>query len=256
MYRFLKRNYVIDPNNVHILTDDTQKKPTHRNIIKEIRWLISGCRPGDSLFLHYSGHGSYVSDNDHDEEDCRDEALVPIDYHKKGLIIDDDLRELMITSLPHDVKLFCIIDACHSGTILDLRHKYECDGSTFKSSKHLQYPNTFGEVVTLRGCADHDVSADSREENVDTGKFQYQGALTYTFLKLMKKHKNNISLKDLVYQLNVDLKHNGYSQRPVLCTGSKMNINKKCKLLHICKNKDSSTYVTSPDDKRKRCILI
>lgn len=255
MYRHLKRSYEVDPNNVHILTDDTPKKPTRRNIIKEIKWLVSSCHPSDSLFFHYSGHGSYVRDTD-DEDDGRDETLVPLDYQSKGLIIDDDLRKLMITGLPHGVKLFCIFDSCHSGTVLDLRYKHEYISSTFRTSKQYQYPNTLGTVITVSGCRDLEFSSDSKEENVETGKYQYQGALTHTFLKLMKRYKNDISLKNLILQLNIDLQRDGYKQRPVLCTGSKMNLNQKCNLLGKRKNKQPEICKNFSNNQNKKCVLI
>ena len=36
---------------------DVDEKPTLLNIIAAIMWLVEGASPGDSLFLHYSGHG-------------------------------------------------------------------------------------------------------------------------------------------------------------------------------------------------------
>ena len=47
--------------NMRILTDDLSdpsRQPTRANILRDLRWLASGARPGDSLFFHYSGHGS------------------------------------------------------------------------------------------------------------------------------------------------------------------------------------------------------
>ena len=49
--------------NVRVLTDDQSdpsKQPTKANILRDLKWLAGGARPGDSLFFHFSGHGSYV----------------------------------------------------------------------------------------------------------------------------------------------------------------------------------------------------
>ena len=35
-------------------------QPTRANILSGIRWLTKDAQPGDSLFLHYSGHGGQV----------------------------------------------------------------------------------------------------------------------------------------------------------------------------------------------------
>ena len=37
-----------------------------------------------------SGHGTQSEDLDGDEGDDDDEAICPVDYHEKGLIVDDD----------------------------------------------------------------------------------------------------------------------------------------------------------------------
>lgn len=50
--------------NIRLLTDDQQdqtKQPTKANILRDLRWLVAGAKPGDSLFFHFSGHGSLVT---------------------------------------------------------------------------------------------------------------------------------------------------------------------------------------------------
>lgn len=43
-------------------------------MVAAMKWLVSGARAGDHLFLHYSGHGSQTEDTDGDELDGKDEA--------------------------------------------------------------------------------------------------------------------------------------------------------------------------------------
>ena len=38
-----------------------------------------------------------------------------------GRIVDDDINKLMINKLPKGAVLNCLIDACHSGTVMDLQ---------------------------------------------------------------------------------------------------------------------------------------
>ena len=61
-----------------------------------VQWLVEGAQSGDSLFFHYSGHGTHQKDvsPDKDESDGQDEALCPSDYPTAGLIVDDDLHEV------------------------------------------------------------------------------------------------------------------------------------------------------------------
>ena len=40
--------------------------------------------------------------------------------HAKGMIVDDEINETIVRPLPEGAMLHAIIDACYSGTILDL----------------------------------------------------------------------------------------------------------------------------------------
>lgn len=83
-------------------------------------WLVQGCQPGDSLVFHFSGHGSQQRNYTGDEVDGYDETLCPLDFETQGMIVDDEINAAIVRPLPHGVKLHAIIDACHSGTVLDL----------------------------------------------------------------------------------------------------------------------------------------
>lgn len=83
-------------------------------------WLVQGCQPGDSLLFHYSGHGSRQRNYNGDEVDGYDETLCPLDFETQGMIVDDEINATIVRPLPPGVKLHAIIDACHSGTVLDL----------------------------------------------------------------------------------------------------------------------------------------
>lgn len=83
-------------------------------------WLVQGCQPGDSLLFHYSGHGSRQRNYNGDEVDGYDETLCPLDFETQGMIVDDEINATIVKPLIRGVKLHAIIDACHSGTVLDL----------------------------------------------------------------------------------------------------------------------------------------
>jgi metacaspase-1 len=99
---FLQANYPI--NEEMVLTDDKtndpKSMPTRANIINAFKWLREGAKPGDSLILHYSGHGGSQKDNDGDEEDGMDETLCPVDYAKNGVIVDDEVHAVLVRGLP------------------------------------------------------------------------------------------------------------------------------------------------------------
>lgn len=54
---------------------------------------------------------------------------MPLDFQTVGMIRDDDLFETIIQKLPEGVHLICLMDCCHSGSILDLPYIFTADGS-------------------------------------------------------------------------------------------------------------------------------
>ena len=53
---------------------------------------------------------------------------MPLDYASAGQIRDDDLFLTLIGKMPRDVQLTCVMDCCHSGTVLDLPYTFVADG--------------------------------------------------------------------------------------------------------------------------------
>lgn len=120
-------NFPADPGSMVVLTDDStdaSRRPTKANIIHYMRWLVADANPGDSLFLHFSGHGGQVRDTNGDEDDGFDETILPEDYASKGQIVDDDMHDILVKPLKPGVRLTVIFDSCHSGTALDLQFIY------------------------------------------------------------------------------------------------------------------------------------
>jgi hypothetical protein len=73
----------------------------------------------DTVYLYFSGHGSQrtvVPSNS--EPDGRDECLV---FHGPTMFLDNQLRVLCDKLRDKGVRLVCLFDCCHSGTMLDAR---------------------------------------------------------------------------------------------------------------------------------------
>ncbi|KAL7448687.1 hypothetical protein ACHAWC_000838, partial [Mediolabrus comicus] len=104
-------------------------EPTKANIIDAYKTVIDQAEDGDAIFLHYSGHGTKLRDDDGDEGDGYDEALVPRDFQTSGMIRDDDLYDILIKNLPEGVHMVSLMDCCHSGTIMDLPYIFKGDGT-------------------------------------------------------------------------------------------------------------------------------
>ncbi|KND00422.1 uncharacterized protein SPPG_04744 [Spizellomyces punctatus DAOM BR117] len=119
------------PETMLTLTDDQRNwhlRPTRQNILQAMQWLVRGSKAGDSLFFHFSGHGSQTQDLDGDESDGVDETICPEDYAKAGMIVDDEMNMILVRALPPGVRLTALFDCCHSGSALDLPFIYLPDG--------------------------------------------------------------------------------------------------------------------------------
>ena len=129
MKEYIKKCHGFEEDNITILMDDgDHTEPTSANIMSAFRTLVSKAEPGDACFLHYSGHGCSIRDDEREEADGMDEALCPIDFQKAGVLRDDDVFETLVAPLARDVLLTCVMDCCHSGTILDLPYSFLADG--------------------------------------------------------------------------------------------------------------------------------
>ncbi|CAN4110560.1 unnamed protein product [Withania somnifera] len=179
------------PNaSVIVLTEDEKdpyKYPTKANIRSALRWLVHGCRPGDSLVFHYSGHGARVQDRDGDEIDGHDESICPVDYETEGRILDDEINSTIVRPLPPGVTLHSIIDACFSGTCLDLPFVCKIINRagyfTWKDHRISSYKGTRGgTAISVSACDDHQSSGDT---TVFTGV--PMGALTYSFIQILEQ---------------------------------------------------------------------
>lgn len=73
------------------------------------------------------GHGSQKRDYSGDERDGMNETICPTDFERAGQIIDDELNKHLVNPLPAGVRLHALLDACHSGTGMDLRHVTKLD---------------------------------------------------------------------------------------------------------------------------------
>ncbi|RID59053.1 hypothetical protein BRARA_F02302 [Brassica rapa] len=189
MRTFLVKQMGFPIDSILMLTEDEaspQRIPTKKNIRKAMRWLVEGNRARDSLVFHYSGHGSQQKDYNGDEVDGQDEALAPLDHETEGKIIDDEINKTLVRPLVHGAKLHAVIDACNSGTVLDLPSVCRMERNGFYEWERQTSGRTYkgtngGTAICFSACDDHEASGYTP---VFTGK--NAGAMTYSFIKAVK----------------------------------------------------------------------
>ena len=204
-------------NDIKILTDLTDLKPTKTNILNAIKNLITSSRSGDVLFLYYSGHGSYTYDRNEDETDKRDEMLVSLDALP---ILDDEIKSILQNHLSREITIVGMFDSCHSGTILDLKFNYLDSNNYDKYFENDKVSECQGNVIMFSGCMDAQTSVEAFIEN------KFQGAFTWSFIDSISKTPN-CSWRELLKSMRDLLKSNGFTQIPQLSTDSFYDIDSK-----------------------------
>lgn len=206
------------------VTDDTDLFGTSKlGIIANLYNLALETHRDDLEFvwIHYSGHGSWQRDQRRgDERDGRDECLVPSDYEKNGLLLDDEIQ-LILRNFNTRTRVFCIFDCCHSGTITDVKYSWDNPSRPRVENIGCRIPC---KMITISGCLDTQTSADAWMNG------EYAGAMTATVLSILRSNEN---VKDDVFKfmdlLKRKLADEKFSQRPKLC--STYNLHKHRKLL-------------------------
>lgn len=197
--------------NIEIITDETTSvlKPTRDVILNKLRTLISLTKENDTLFFHYSGHGTYTADKNGDEIDGKDELLYPCDGK---VICDDELYEILIKPLVKGAKLRIILDCCHSGSCIDLPFTYTSQNRFVKENNREDEQR---DCIMISGCKDDQTSADAYLDNTSIGALTW--ALTTCIDKITRskgEHVSQFSWKELITILRYTLRNKRFSQIP------------------------------------------
>lgn len=232
--KMLIDNFDFKSENITIITDDTDIKPIKCEIEKGLINLVKSGQSGDTLFFHYSGHGFYLNDTTNDEVDKRDEVIIPLDYEKSGHISDDWIFQNVIKNVKNDVKMWGLMDCCHSGTSIDLMYNFQYLGKAKVKNVDIKYSQSEwsdnfhfyldgnnktesnGNICFFSGCMDDQTSADAMIKN------SYTGAFTYCLMETLKSKLlqnecgklvfpyGKLKICDILKEINVRLKLYGF----------------------------------------------
>jgi hypothetical protein len=209
---------------------------TRQKILAAMKSLISSAVKGDSIIFQYSGHGTFIPDQNGDEPDGSDECLCPYDINTKGPITDDELYDLFSTKAT-GVKLVMLSDSCHSGTVAKFapittpptikggkapqRKVRFLPPASFLSKRDISKlgvaktmrrsspPGRYGGLL-MSGCLDPEYSYDAYFQN------RPNGAFTYVALSTAKKLKPNHTYTDWHKAIRKALPSQQYPQSPNL----------------------------------------
>ena len=158
-----------------------------------------------TVFFHYSGHGTQVTDTNGDEIDGKDETI----YSKNGHLITDDEIISLLATFPENKNVVLVFDCCHSGTIADLPYIATLTKLGHREEK-VKKP-VKANVICISGCRDNQTSADISEGNTA------YGALSSSFYDILKKNENKqITWRQLYKELALEMNKKRYEQIPQL----------------------------------------
>lgn len=214
IHKLLTTQYGYLPENiVSLRDDDTTNMPTLANIIIALNKIIAQSSSSSEIWIHYSGHGTQLTDINGDESDAKDEAIIPVDYLSSGFITDDRLFDIIKNTKCRTMMCF---DSCHSGSVCDLQYSINyVNGSFVKSqttNKSIQNPH----VIMLSGCRDEQTSADA----YITSSKKYEGAFTNALVNALTKLKFVCDIMPVYNEVCSSLLINKYKQIPVLSSSS------------------------------------
>ncbi|HEX8736647.1 MAG TPA: caspase family protein [Pyrinomonadaceae bacterium] len=118
LQKVLLEKFKFAPEDIVVLKNE---KATKDGILSAWRDIAAQTGKGDVVFVHFSGHGDSIIDDNGDEIDGKDESLIPYDYvSKKDFsknIRDDEIGKILDElkeKQPANVTVS--IDSCYSGT--------------------------------------------------------------------------------------------------------------------------------------------
>jgi len=193
--------------NIIVLHDnDPKNMPSYGNILEKLNNLINNSNKRDNIYIHLSGHGTFVDDQNNDEKDGKDEVFVPVNY-KQGLISDDVLFSIVSKTKTNVLMVF---DCCHSGSLCDLPYKYDNINNEIKLS--MENSRALNKKVTMiSGCRDEQSSFDFFSEKHN----KYHGLLTLRLYEYLKQTNYSLTFKELIENIHKKLDlGGGFKQNP------------------------------------------
>lgn len=205
------------------------------NMVEAIEKIVKDTGRDDIAVITYSGHGTWVPDEDGDEPDGRDEALCPHDITQGRLLTDDELYEIF-SERKRGARIILISDSCHSGTVarasrlmpgaeddpwnfqkirfLAPEYYMKDDTEQLRRARQVENIRSRGKIraacVLLAGCKDDEYSYDAWFNG------RANGAFTYAALQTLKNLPEKASYRDWYDEIRKILPHVNYPQTPQL----------------------------------------
>ncbi|GAB2766918.1 caspase family protein [Salinimicrobium soli] len=197
-------------DNILVLKD---AEATKQNILSTLNDLKNRISAGDIVVIHYSGHGQQIFDDNSEEIDGLDEAIVPYDawvkytYNYKGEnhIRDDEIGNILANfrnKLGKDGQLLMLLDSCHSGSSTrggkarGSRQAFVPDNWEKPSGETSKGSDMFEQVKINENAAPF-VLISGASANELNYEYEGKGSLSYSFSKAMNELGSDFTYRQL-----------------------------------------------------------
>ncbi len=222
---------------IFVVSDEAATK---EGILEAIHLHLEGkAQAGGTAYFHFSGHGQQVADDDGDESDGYDEAIVPVDsprdfqagiYEGERLIRDDELGvsfKKVRRLLGPDGSLTVVLDACHSGTgtrgfgvARGTQNKMASDAYVASNSSrgkgnasldgfNEQDESSLAPFIAFFGAAQNQLNFETTDE-----EGRSVGSLSYAFSKKFTLATPNTTYRGLFEQIRLEMSAIAPRQQP------------------------------------------
>lgn len=206
------------------------KEATKKAILKGLKRIIDQSEAGDHVYIHFSCHGQQMADDNGDEPDGLDEALIPYDArrrYKKGVYEGENhLRDDELEGILHEIRrktgrdgnVLVVLDACHSGTAdrgtdkdtyvrgttyIFAPDTYEYTGDrTNKAILPLPQSEDLSPITIISACQPDQVNYEYKDAKTK----KYYGSLSYAFCEVARTLNGDILTDDLFKKIRTRMK--------------------------------------------------
>lgn len=183
---------------------------TKQNIVRQFENLTQGINPGDTVFIHFSCHGQQMEDDNGDEPDGWDEALIPYDaelVYEKGVYegenhLRDDEFNLYLQTMQQKAgpngMIMVSLDACHSAsgtrdenkdeTFRGTARRFTPSGKSYTKNTsednhyvRLLQDKSLAPLMVISACKSYQVNLEIKRNDC------FYGPLSYYLAKTLKR---------------------------------------------------------------------